>query len=39
MTVVRRAKNSQDLRLVGSADGKWFDVIDLEVVCTVALAA
>ena len=39
MTVVCCAKDTEVFRGVGSAQGKWPDVIDLEIVRAVALVA
>ena len=39
MTVVCGAKEAEVLWVVGSAEGKWLDVIDLEIVGGLAFAA
>jgi hypothetical protein len=39
MPIVGRAKDPEVFRIVGAAEGEWFDAIDLEIVGAVAFVA
>jgi hypothetical protein len=39
MPIVGRAEDPEVIRVVGSAQGEWFDVVDLEIVGAVAFVA